>query len=123
MNWYLKVIKMYAIVAGRARRKEFWYFVLFSSIISIILSIIDLRFETIYLGRLYSVAVYIPTFAVGIRRMHDVDKGGIYFLIPIINIFLLCMEGTKGSNKYGEDPKAKFDENIDDTIESIGKNL
>ncbi|MDH3209384.1 MAG: DUF805 domain-containing protein, partial [Burkholderiaceae bacterium] len=41
MNWYLEVLKKYAVFSGRARRKEYWYFVLFSIIVSIVLASID----------------------------------------------------------------------------------
>lgn len=55
---------------------------------------------------LYSLAVLLPNIAVAIRRMHDVGKSGWYCLIPIYNIILAATDGEKGSNQYGEDPKA-----------------
>jgi uncharacterized membrane protein YhaH (DUF805 family) len=106
MNWYLKVLKQYADFGGRARRKEYWMFILFNVIFSFVLGFIDgfmgLRFG---IGSIYVLAVLIPSIAVSVRRMHDVDKSGWYCLIPIYNIILACTEGTQGENKYGVDPK------------------
>lgn len=61
----------------------------------------------------YSLGVLIPSLAVGVRRLHDINKSGWWFLIPLIPIVgsiwlivLFCKEGDKGDNKYGPDPKA-----------------
>lgn len=86
MNWYLLVLKNYANFSGRARRKEYWMFTLFSTIISIICVVLDevLGFkygdyqEDGYLETFYSLAVLLPTIAVGVRRMHDAGKSGWY---------------------------------------------
>jgi uncharacterized membrane protein YhaH (DUF805 family) len=50
-------------------------------------------------------AIFLPSLALAIRRMHDVDKSGWYSLIPIYNLILLCTEGTTGDNRFGADPK------------------
>tara|TARA_B110000240_G_scaffold191825_1_gene234994 strand:+ start:1002 stop:1307 length:306 start_codon:yes stop_codon:yes gene_type:complete len=100
MEWYLKVLKQYADFNGRARRKEYWIFVLFNSIVGIILSMIT---PTLY--TLYSFAVLIPTLAVTVRRMHDVGKSGWYLLIPIYNFILAVTDSVSGDNEYGVNPK------------------
>jgi len=100
MEWYLKVLKQYADFNGRARRKEYWIFVLFNSIVAIILSMIT---PTLY--ALYSFAVLIPTLAVAVRRMHDVGKSGWYLLIPIYNLILAVTDSVSGDNEYGVNPK------------------
>lgn len=109
MEWYLKVIRSYAVFEGRARRQEYWMFVLFNVIISIGLGLVDLAvFGPMGIGLirgLYSLAVLLPSIAVGVRRMHDVNKSGWYILIPIYNLVLAATEGDKGANQYGEDPK------------------
>lgn len=105
MNWYLQVLKKYAEFSGRARRKEYWMFVLFNFIISTVLNIIDATMKTEMLNLLYSLAVLLPYIAVGVRRMHDVGKSGWFILIPIYNLILACTEGDKGENEYGPDPK------------------
>lgn len=113
IEWYKKVVfENYANFNGRARRSEYWYFALLNIIISLVLSFV-LTFISPTLGlaaNLYSLAVLIPSIAVGIRRMHDVGKSGWYILIPIYNLILACTEGEKGSNQYGPDPKNDFDE-------------
>lgn len=110
MNWYLKVLKQYADFNGRARRKEFWMFTLFNSIISITLTLIGKSFGFSYLGNIYSLAFFIPSIAVGVRRMHDTGKSGWFYLIPFYNFYLLCIDGDQGTNEYGVDPKNPTDE-------------
>ena len=82
MNWYLKVLKKYAVFGERARRKEYWLFFLFSILITIVLGIIDglvglgTGRNLGLLGGLYSLAVLIPSIAVSIRRLHDTGHSG-----------------------------------------------
>lgn len=113
MNYYLSVLKHYAEFSGRARRAEYWYFFLFNFIIAFglgfiegIMEIASVTDESVLSG-LYQLAVLIPSIAVGVRRMHDVNKSGWFLLIPIYNLILAVTKGTKGDNKYGSDPKAK----------------
>ena len=111
MKWYIKVLRQYADFSGRARRKEYWMFVLFNTIISLGLGFISgLVGAKNGISLLYSLWVFIPSWAVVVRRMHDVDKSGWYCLIPIYNLVLVCTEGTPGTNDYGEDPKRDSDE-------------
>ena len=119
MSWYLEALKKYAVFSGRSRRTEFWYFVLFNIIVTIVLSLIDTLLGTFNILRgvgllsgIYGLAVLIPTLAVIVRRLHDVDRSGWWILIgliPLIGaIVLLVFEltpGTPGSNRYGPDPK------------------
>jgi uncharacterized membrane protein YhaH (DUF805 family) len=108
MNYYLKVLQNYATFSGRARRSEYWYFVLFNIIISFLVGFICGILEVPLLANIYSLAVLIPSIAVGVRRMHDVDKSGWFILIPIYNLILACTEGTQGENQYGADPKVNI---------------
>ena len=105
MNYYLTVLKKFAVFNGRARRSEYWYFVLFNLLIAIVLTLIDEAIGTRLLNNIYSLTVLIPGIAVGVRRMHDVNKSGWYLLIPIYNLILALTPGTIGDNEYGEDPK------------------
>jgi len=115
MDYYIGVLKKYAVFTGRATRKEFWMFVLFSFIVNIVLSILDsilgLNFsysdfgpERGLLGNVYSLAVFLPSLAVGIRRIHDINQSGWFILLPIYNLITMFIPGTKGVNKYGDDP-------------------
>lgn len=107
MNYYLKVLKNYATFSGRARRKEYWMFVLFNTIFAFVFGLVCGLIELPELANLYSLAVLLPSIAVGVRRMHDVGKSGWFLLIPIYNFILAVTEGEKGENQYGQDPKSE----------------
>jgi uncharacterized membrane protein YhaH (DUF805 family) len=107
--YFTGVLKNYALFAGRARRAEYWWFTLFSTIISIALSAIGAAMDAPLISSLYSIGVLLPSLAVGVRRMHDVDKSGWFILIPIYNLILFVTPGTVGPNEYGPDPKGATD--------------
>jgi uncharacterized membrane protein YhaH (DUF805 family) len=110
----------YADFSGRARRSEFWFFVLFNIIVSIVASILDSILHTKMgstgtgiIGTLAGLALLVPGIAVAIRRLHDTNRSGWWFLIVLVpfvgGIVLLvfnAMEGTPGDNSYGASPKA-----------------
>lgn len=107
---YLHVLKSYANFKGRARRSEYWYFVLINTLVSTALSFVDgllMPTGSGFLSLAYTLAVLVPSIAVCIRRMHDVGKSGWFALIPIYNFILAITEGTKGANEHGSDPKAE----------------
>lgn len=119
-QWYKKVVlQNYANFSGRARRSEYWYFTLFNIIFAILAMVLDsvlgLNFAPLPYGpvyALYALAMLIPGLAVAVRRLHDVNKSGWFFLIALIPfigsiwlLILFCSEGTKGTNNYGTDPK------------------
>lgn len=114
MEWYLKVLKNYATFSGRARRKEYWMFVLFNTIVGFVLWILDIIIGTYFvLDGLYCLAIILPSLAVSVRRLHDIGKSGWWMfisLIPLIGgIWLLVLfvtDGTPGENTYGPSPKA-----------------
>ena len=119
MQWYTEVLKKYAVFSGRARRKEFWMFALINIGISIVLSILDAIIGTRtdsgfgILSGIYSLAVLLPSLAVGVRRLHDTGRSGWWILIgliPLIGAIVLIVfyaqEGKPGDNQYGPDPKA-----------------
>jgi uncharacterized membrane protein YhaH (DUF805 family) len=101
---YLKVIKNYTLFTGRAGRAEYWYFVLVNVIISVVLGVIGGAIGFKFLGNVYSLAVLVPSVAVGVRRMHDVGKSGWFLLIPIYNLILAVTPGVPQSNEYGPTP-------------------
>ncbi|WP_306353860.1 DUF805 domain-containing protein [Flavobacterium sp. '19STA2R22 D10 B1'] len=107
MNWYLKVLKQYLDFKGRARRKEFWMFMLINTIISFVIGVIAGLIKLPIIGSIYSLLVFIPSIAVGIRRMHDIGRSGWFILIPIYNIILWCEDSFKGLNEYGPNPKSE----------------
>ncbi|WP_108670341.1 DUF805 domain-containing protein [Peribacillus acanthi] len=116
MEWYLKVLQNYVGFSGRARRKEYWMFTLFSIIISIVLTVIELiiGLPSILTG-LYSLAVLLPSLAVGVRRLHDTGRSGLWLLLtlipligPIILIVFMAQDGQPADNQYGSNPKFTF---------------
>ena len=107
MNYYFKVLQNYATFNGRARRKEYWMFVLFNMIIAFVFGFVCGLIGAPDLANLYTLAILLPSIAVGVRRMHDVGKSGWFLLIPIYNFILAVTEGEKGENQYGQDPKAE----------------
>lgn len=115
MNWYIKVLKNYAVFEGRSRRKEYWYFFLFNILAGIAIGIIVSLTSALsgagstpldVISGIYNVAMLVPSIAVGIRRMHDTGHSGWWLWVPFANMYLLCIEGETQSNKYGPDPKA-----------------
>ncbi|MEL3912683.1 DUF805 domain-containing protein [Treponema pedis] len=115
MKYYLDVLKKYVVFEGRARRKEYWMFVLFNSIFEVVLSGIDFVLGTgTILGSLYALALFLPSLAVTVRRLHDIGKEWYWIfigLIPIVGpiwmIILMAKKGMEGENEFGPDPKAE----------------
>lgn len=118
MSWYLDCIKTkYATFTGRARRMEYWYFILFNIIVSIVLSLVDsvLGAQLYGVGMLqliYSLLVLLPALGVAIRRLHDTDRTGWWLLIglvpvlgTIVLIIFMVLDSTPGPNRYGPNPK------------------
>jgi len=119
MNWYLEVLKKYAVFTGRAQRAEYWYFALFNLLIIIALSFIDSLVGTysteagagLFSG-LYALAVLLPGLAVAVRRLHDTNRSGWWVLIgliPLIGAIVLIVffvqDSTPGENQHGPNPK------------------
>lgn len=132
MEWFLKVVRdNYANFEGRARRQEYWMFILFNFIIQVGLWILFVIFGAIspplvfvpgIALLIYALYVFIPNLAVLVRRLHDTGNSGwmlLVSLIPLIGgiwlLVLLCTEGNYGPNQYGPDPKAEYDD-----IQEIG---
>lgn len=120
MEWMLLPLKRYAEFSGRSRRKEYWMFVLGVFIAAIVLSIVEKILGLsgmvggVYgpLTTLLLLGVLIPSIAVQIRRFHDQDKSGWFVLLALIPIIgglivlvFMLLEGTKGPNRFGPDPK------------------
>ncbi len=114
--------KKYAVFTGRATRKEFWYFALFVIITSAVLSTIENGLglfpafdggrgrgaeDESLLASIFTLIILVPYFAVGIRRMHDVDHKGWWILVPLYNLYLFCVPGTPGSNRFGANPRGE----------------
>ena len=138
MDWATLPLKRYSQFSGRSRRKEFWLFVLLCIAVSIVANIIDgiLGMSGMFAGiygpvtLLAALALVIPQWAVGIRRLHDTGRTGwwmllgllplvtmvlsltlglwflnIFNLAGLVLLFFFVLEGTRGPNQYGPDPK------------------
>lgn len=118
MDWYMSVLKKYAVFSGRAGRKEFWMFALFNLFFIVAAIILDnILGTTIGRGRyglfysLYTIAVFVPNLSVSIRRLHDTNRSGWWLLIsaiPVIGAIMLLIflieSGDPGDNRYGPLP-------------------
>jgi uncharacterized membrane protein YhaH (DUF805 family) len=112
MQWYLKVISNYVGFAGRARRKEYWMFMLVNILIALTLGFVEgLLGSPGYIGGLYSLFIMLPSIAVAVRRLHDTGRTGWWVLInfvPFIGFFIflyfMVVEGEPSDNEYGRDP-------------------
>ena len=113
MDWYIEVLKKYAVFSGRARRKEYWLFTLFTIIIICVLFLVEeLAGAPGVITGLYYLAVLIPSIAVLVRRLHDTNRSGWWFFIsfiPIIGSIILLVflvqDSQPNENRYGRNPK------------------
>ena len=107
----------YVNFGGRAMRSEFWYWTLFALLASIAAGLVDLalfaQWDVSPINSLVGLALFLPGLAVSIRRLHDLDRTGWWFLlvfIPIVGWIVLliwnCTRGTVGPNRFGPDPLA-----------------
>ena len=116
MKYFILALKNWNKFKGRANRSEFWYFTLFYFILAIITYFIDVSFfgydpmDPNSLGVLQpaiNLVLFIPSFSVTIRRLHDVNKSGwnlLWYLTIIMTLYILylnMLKGTDGDNKYG----------------------
>ena len=118
MEWFIAALQKYADFTGRARRMEYWMFMLFSSLCGMAVFAISAftaargAVVTSVLPLLYSVGLILPTLAVTVRRLHDTGRSGWWYfigLVPIIGAIVLfvwmCTGGTPGDIQYGPNPK------------------
>jgi uncharacterized membrane protein YhaH (DUF805 family) len=89
----------YTNFKGRSSRAEYWWWALFTVILSLLLSSINGS-----LGNLGSFVTFLPSIAVAIRRVHDVDRAGWFILVPLYNLYLVLQSGDSGENRFGPPP-------------------
>jgi len=129
MNYMFMPYQRFFDFSGRSRRKEYWLYILFYIVVLTGLMILDAKlglggYAESYadfgdgsaavgfslaggiLSMIWAILNLIPALAVAIRRMHDQDKSGWFILIPFYNLVLLFIEGTRGPNRFGPDPKS-----------------
>jgi uncharacterized membrane protein YhaH (DUF805 family) len=120
VNSFLTALKKYAMFSGRSARSEYWYFILFYFLFLIVLAFVDVFAGTIsesaglgLLSALFALAMLVPSLSVSVRRLHDTDHSGWWFLlafIPIVGgiwLFVyMVQDSVAGVNQYGPNPKA-----------------
>jgi uncharacterized membrane protein YhaH (DUF805 family) len=133
MEYMIMPLKRYADFAGRSRRKEYWMFVLFQILLLVPVVLIasllggpsdnpsDPFASTgvLVLVVVYLLVFFIPGLAVQVRRFHDQDKSGWFILLgfipyvgSLIIFVFMCLEGTRGPNRFGPDPKDPYSEDV-----------
>ncbi len=137
MKWYLKVLRQYADFEGRARRQEYWNFVLFNVFFAFVAGILIAIVAAAY-GRapilvyyyFYMFAVMLPGLAVTVRRLHDTGRSGWFILVNLIPLIgaiwllvLLATDGEAGSNRYGLNPKESDETNTFNRQKSVAVTL
>ncbi len=117
MNWYLDVLHNYIGFNGRARRTEYWMFIVVNMVFIFVLGVIDRLTGWRLVGAcgvlttVYGVLIFLPWWAVQFRRLHDTDRSAWWWLlliIPVVGWIIIilfnCQRGTEGENRYGPDP-------------------
>ena len=112
MNWYLKVMRNYFNISGRARRTEYWMYFLVYLAIAIVAGLLDALVGLGLIGGLVALAHLVPSITVGVRRLHDIGRSGWWLLIAliplvgwIIALYWAVKAGDEQDNAYGSNPK------------------
>jgi uncharacterized membrane protein YhaH (DUF805 family) len=101
----------YSTFSGRARRSEYWWFVLAYFGVLVLVALIDNAIGNDLIGGLTFLALFIPTLAVSVRRLHDIGRAGAWYLINfvpfggLVMLIFVCQDSTPGTNVYGPAPK------------------
>ena len=120
MSWFIVAVKKYAVFEGRARRKEYWYFILFYTIFAVAVGFVDVltltqipEFAIGFLSIVYCLAMVLPTLAVSVRRLHDSGRCGWWWWInfvpgvgTIVFLVFMVLDSQPQDNRYGPNPKA-----------------
>jgi uncharacterized membrane protein YhaH (DUF805 family) len=100
----------YIQFGDRASRSEYWYWTLFSILVSIVANAIDATFGIGMVGAITGLALLLPGLAVSARRLHDIDRTFWWVLLAftvigaIVLVYWACLRGTPGPNRFGPDP-------------------
>jgi uncharacterized membrane protein YhaH (DUF805 family) len=111
MEHFFGAFKKYADFSGRARRQEYWMFILIYMIIYIVLAVLDETVGTMVLGLVFILVTLIPSISIATRRLHDTGRSGwwqLIALIPLIGAIVLIVflaQDSHDENAYGPNPK------------------
>jgi uncharacterized membrane protein YhaH (DUF805 family) len=142
MDWMIMPLRRYAEFTGRSRRKEYWLYVLFLVIVGVLFGMLDTAlglggsasswhstsgpqvgaggsFHGGVLTLIFWLATLVPSIAVAIRRLHDTDRSGWWLLIGLVPLIggivllvFMLLEGTRGPNRFGPDPRDPAPESV-----------
>jgi len=108
MDYFTGAIKKYADFTGRARRTEYWMFILIYMIINIVLTVLGLDIISMIVG----LALLVPSLSIGARRLHDTGRSGwwqLIYLVPLIGLIVMIIflvQDSHDTNDYGVNPKS-----------------
>jgi uncharacterized membrane protein YhaH (DUF805 family) len=108
MNEFKLALENYAVFSGRTSRREYWMFVLFNILFTLIANALDFITGFNAFAIVYNLILFVPSIAIVVRRLHDINRSGWYYLISLIPlvgwviiIYWLCQKGDAGMNAYG----------------------
>ncbi len=107
MKWYIEALRKYAVFSGRSSRQAYWMFVLMALISGFIIGLVAGVIQAItdtdasVLINTYTLALFIPSISIAVRRMHDSDHSGWWSIVPIAGLVFLFYSSTKGPNRFG----------------------
>ena len=104
--YFSDVLKnQFADFKGRASRKQFWIFYLFYLIIAFCIGFIEgLLGLSGLMSTVYTLAMIVPSVAIGVRRMQDSNHNGWWLFCPVVGLVFSLTKGTQGPNRYGQPP-------------------
>ncbi|MEI6858412.1 MAG: DUF805 domain-containing protein [Shewanella sp.] len=108
MDYFIGALKKYADFSGRARRKEYWMFVLIYMVINVVLTVLDIYM----LSAIVSLALLVPSLSISARRLHDTGRSGwwqLIYLLPLIGLIVMIVflvQDSHDDNDYGVNPKS-----------------
>ena len=112
MQYFIKGLQEYFNFSGRARRKEYWIFILIYFLINVGLGIISTSLAITWLVPLFGLFMLIPSISYATRRLHDTGRSGwwqLIYIIPLVGLIVmivfLTQDSEKIANAYGESPK------------------
>ena len=116
------VLRRWSDFAGRSPRRRYWMYTLVVVLISIVLGILDgiilgeaALSQLLTFGNVFSLATFVPSLSVSVRRLHDIDKSGWWLLITLTGVGILliiywaCLASYEAENRYGAPVPADHD--------------
>ncbi len=112
-DYFINVLKtQYTDVKGRATRSQYWYYILCYFVVSIPFAIVDAIFNIRLFSVILGLAMLVPSISIGVRRLHDINKSGWWYLIalipvagPIALLVMFCLPTQNAAESKKSDQK------------------